>query len=169
MHPAICPANLVVWTRRPALLFLYIPFTPCCIQICKSSLVLYSTSSDTGHSYYKTIFGYSSLFALARHRTVVYTLYRRSSYQPTERPTSMEEFELIIQHRGTEGLMWLSNEIYYSGELQDGAGTELDHPSRLLSRALKAFHRLQFNVDEHFLFINIVGTSTSRDRLAEAD
>lgn len=63
--------------------------------------------------------------------------------------------KLGSQLRATEGLMWFSNERCYFGELVDGEGTALDHPSRQLSRRIRRFHQKAFNHESHWLFLNV--------------
>ena len=65
--------------------------------------------------------------------------------------------KLVVQYRATEGLMWFSNR-FYDGQLQDGLGTALGHPSRVLSRQLRVFHKKHFSVSSHFLFLHIPRT-----------
>ena len=71
--------------------------------------------------------------------------------------------KLSVQHRATVGLMWFSNENSYFGQLQDGHGTELSHPSRRLSPQLQHFHEENYRKRDHFMFINIPGTTPSPD------
>ena len=71
--------------------------------------------------------------------------------------------KLYVQHRATVGLMWFSSENCYFGELQDGRGTELNHPSRELSLKLQHFHEENYRKHDHFMFLNIPGTNPTQD------
>ena len=57
--------------------------------------------------------------------------------------------KLVLQHRATVGLIWISNEICYFNKLEDGEGTALSDSRGWFSRELQRFHKIHFNLKSH--------------------